>query len=465
MNFRCAFRFLSGFSLLLILSACNGNINNWTEMLILTERVSKTNSGFEAMGPSENPSISYTGSHVAFESNALNLASGGVTASGVRINIYVVDTDEDTVKMITTNWDGSSQPNKDCKRPVISEDGSFIAFQSKATDLLHAPDPAKISGNYDNIYLFSLEQPGTRILVSSSFADNNVEATGNSLSPSISVNGSIISFTSSAPNLLSSQINSGFRQVYTRKVTPPVNTQIVSQNSGTEGNNNSDQSSISADGTRIVFRSTATNLTGYATGNVSQIYMVDQAQPNNITPVSMNTDMSGMATGANDNPVISGDGLHVAWASKAENITLQLDGNTMWDIFHRNLAGQFTQFISRNSKTGTVASRDCFEPSISFNGKIIAFHSKAGNLIEGDTNEIIDVFVYDRNIQKLFRVSTSTYGVESTSVMAGSDSGSRHVRVSGDGKYVVYDSNVLNLVENDGNGVRDVFITGPLQGS
>jgi len=90
-------------------------------------------------------------------------------------------------------------------------------------------------------------------------------------------------------------------------------------------------------------------------------------------------------------------------------------------------------------------------PDISNDGRYVAFHSDAPNLVLGDTNGRLDVFVHDRETGELARVSVSTAGEE------GSD-GSFWAAINGDGGHIAFTSSSPNLVPGDTNGMTDIFV-------
>src|SRR5262249_363073 len=97
-------------------------------------------------------------------------------------------------------------------------------------------------------------------------------------------------------------------------------------------------------------------------------------------------------------------------------------------------------------------------PSVSGDGRFVAFHSNATNLVAGDTNSLMDVFVHDLQTGATERVSVSSGGAQGTI-------GSYYPSVSGDGRYVAFISDAPNLVPNDVNGTRDVFVRDRLAGT
>jgi Tol biopolymer transport system component len=125
------------------------------------------------------------------------------------------------------------------------------------------------------------------------------------------------------------------------------------------------------------------------------------------------------------------------------------------DVFVRDLGSGKTTRVSVDSH-GAQGNNNSSQASISANGRYIAFHSTASNLVGGDTNGRKDVFVRDRNAGTTTRMSVGLHG--------GSGNGASSSGViSADGRFVAFGSLATNLVAGDTNGVFDVFVRGPLR--
>ena len=147
---------------------------------------------------------------------------------------------------------------------------------------------------------------------------------------------------------------------------------------------------------------------------------------------------------------ISADGRFVAFRSEASNLVAG-DTNGDEDIFLRDTQSGQTTRISVGSG-GTQADGGSFYPAISADGRFIAFMSDATNLVSGDTNGLTDIFLYDRQTGTTTRVSVSSNGQQADNI---SDS---YVSISGDGRFVTFNSEATNLVDGDTNGLSDVFV-------
>jgi len=126
------------------------------------------------------------------------------------------------------------------------------------------------------------------------------------------------------------------------------------------------------------------------------------------------------------------------------------DNNNYWDAFvHDQQTGQTTRVSV--SSSGLEGNEGSGGPSISADGRYVAFTSGASNLVTGDTNGWADVFVHDRQIGETTRVSMPSSGMEGNGE-------SRDPSISADGRYVAFQSGASNLVTGDMNGTYDVFV-------
>ena len=126
------------------------------------------------------------------------------------------------------------------------------------------------------------------------------------------------------------------------------------------------------------------------------------------------------------------------------------DNNFAWDIFVRDRRFGTTVRVNVSSG-GQEANNDSFHPSISDDGRYVAYESEASNLVSGDTNGSSDVFVVDRETGNVVRASVDSNGNQA-------DGGSFRPHLSGDGRFVAFESLATNLVKGDSNGAFDVFV-------
>jgi Tol biopolymer transport system component len=148
-------------------------------------------------------------------------------------------------------------------------------------------------------------------------------------------------------------------------------------------------------------------------------------------------------------PAISPDGRWVAFDSSATNLVPD-DTNDTVDVFlHDRQTGTTTRVSV--GPGGVQGDNGSYSPSISADGRIVAFSSVAGNLVDEDTNHVEDVFVYDRETGITRKVSVGPGGAQGTME---SDDGA----ISADGRWIAFNSSASNLVPDDTNGYGDVFV-------
>jgi Tol biopolymer transport system component len=181
--------------------------------------------------------------------------------------------------------------------------------------------------------------------------------------------------------------------------------------------------------------------------NAAADVFVRDRQTGTTTRVSKNT-TGGQAANPSYSPSISSDGRYVAFDSSTDLVPG--DTNGMRDIFVRDRTAGVISRISKSS-AGEQGDYPSYSQSISSDGRYVAFYSYATNLVAGDTNGNGDIFVRDRQNNTTRLVSKSTAGVQG-------DGESSSPVVSANGRYVAFVSEAANLVTGDTNGNEDIFI-------
>jgi len=282
-----------------------------------------------------------------------------------------------------------------------------------------------------------------------STGDDGSVGNGPSWGPSISADGSRVVFVSWATNLVSDDGN-GLPDVFLRDLSANRTIRVSVASDGTEANGASYDAKISANGNAIVFRSWASNLVPDDTNGVSDIFVrvLNDLDSGTTVRVSVADDGSE-ANGGSWAPSISADGRFVAFESVASNLVPN-DTNDTQDIFVRDLTANRTYRVSV-AADGTEANGPSWGAAISADGRFVAFWSLASNLVPDDNNDARDVFVYDMQTHQIVRVSVNASGIEG-------DDNSWAPAVSADGGIIAFYSDATNLVDGDANGVADVFV-------
>jgi PKD repeat protein/Tol biopolymer transport system component len=408
---------------------------------ILTERVSVSSSGDEADGESSNPAISADGRYVAFESRARNLLPEGKTSA--RRDIYVHDRQTGQTTRVSVSSLGE-EADGDSFNAAISGDGRYVAFESRARNLV----PGGKTNTRRDIYVHDRQTGQTTRVSVSSLGE---EADGESYNAAISADGRYVAFESEARSLLPVEKTSGKRDIYVHDRQTGETTRVSVSTLGEAADRESYNAAISMDGRYVAFESWATNLapSGVVASKEQDIYVHDR-QTGQTTRVSVSS-LGEEADRASYNAAISGDGRYVAFESGARNLVPGGKTNTRRDIYvHDRQTGETTRVSV--SSLGEEADRESFNAAISANGRYVAFESRARNLLAGGkTNDRRHIYVHDRETGETTRVSVSTEGHEG-------NGDSFNAVISGDGGSVAFHSDASNLVEHDTNKRRDVFV-------
>lgn len=157
-------------------------------------------------------------------------------------------------------------------------------------------------------------------------------------------------------------------------------------------------------------------------------------------------------------PILSPDGRYVLFASTANNLVEATTNNPLpvlplakLNVFLRDRANGTTTLVSVNLAGTGGGNGDSVPTALSSDGRYALFESSASDLIAGDTNGVVDVFIRDLVNNSTVLVSVSTNGEVANGVCRGST-------MTADGRYVAFVSAANNLVADDTNGIPDVFV-------
>lgn len=298
--------------------------------------------------------------------------------------------------------------------------------------------------------------PATAATRRVSLSSRGGEATGSSYSPAVSGNGRYVVFASDAPNLVNSDTNA-VRDIFVRDSRTGRTVRVSVSSRGAQANGASSPNSldlvagpsISADGRFVAFASDASNLVTGDTNGAEDVFVHD-VKTRRTVRVSVSSG-GAQADGASLQPAISAHGRFVAFVSSAPNLVPGASAGT--NVYVRDLKTRSTRLISVSS-TGTVGNSASLRPAISADGRLVAFESFATNLVAGDSNATLDVFVRDLHTGTTQRISLSSTGVQGN----GSSYTGLQASFSGNDRYVVFYSLASNLTRGDTNGSFDVFI-------
>jgi WD40-like Beta Propeller Repeat len=328
---------------------------------------------------------------------------------------------------------------------AVSGDGRFVAFTSDATNLVSGDT----NGQTDVFVRDTLNGATERVSVSTSGAQGN-QASGalDGSTPAISRDGRWVAFISDATNLVSGDTNDR-TDVFVRDRSSGV-TQIVSLGAvGAQGDHNSRAPAISDDGRYVAFRSDSTTFVPGDTNGLVDVFVRDrQSGTTGRVSVSSGNAQANGHSSLNDAPVMSGDARYVAFSSVASNLVTG-DTNLVSDVFVRDRTLATTTRASVSSINNAQANEGSDQPSISADGRYLAFSSFASNLIGSfDSSTNRDIFLREN-------ATSNTVGF---TFDANGDSSHPSIGLNSGLPVIAYESTATNLVQNDTNGVTDVFV-------
>jgi len=410
--------------------------------VLTTRLVSVGTDGIEGNGDSYGSSISADGRYVAFTSDASNLVSDDTNNAS---DIFIYDAVANTTRRVSVGTD-DTQGDNESSLPSISADGRYVAFWSNASNLVNGD-----TNNASDIFVYDTVANTTRRV---SVASDGTEGYDNSsykpfYKPSISADGRYVAFESYASNLVSGDTNNA-SDIFVYDTVANTTRLVSVDSNGTGGYDNSYGSSISADGRYVAFTSDASNLVSGDTNNTPDIFVYDTVA--NTTRIISVGDNGIQGDSESSKPSISADGRYVAFTSDASNL-VSGDTNNASDIFVYDTVVNTTRRVSvdDNGIEGNSDSSFFSRPSISADGRYVAFTSDASNLVSSDTNNASDIFVYDTVANTTRLVSVDSNGPGGYDNSYGSS-------ISADGNYVAFTSRASNLVSGDTNNASDIFV-------
>lgn len=356
-----------------------------------TTRVSVATSGAEGDGDSRKGTISGDGRYVAFVSRATNFVAGDSS----NLDAFVHDRVTGETQRIAAGAGESFEA-------VISDDGAFIAVTSSSpltpNDLNQNWDVFRLTLTTGAIELVSLDEKGGTIY-------------RNVFSPTLSSDGAYVAFHTAGDGVVVGD-NNHLSDLYRRNMSSGALVWVSQGLGGAAPNGEILLGALSGDGLSAVFISGASNLVSNDTFGGYDLFLRGGMIPPPPTPTPTPAPHSLYLPGA-----IAKTG--IATYPRFTNLTLAANGNS-------------------------------FAPVADASGATVAFLSDATNLVEGDTNDVMDVFVWQKASGAMRRVSIAGDGTQANGA-------SSQVALSEDGRYVLFISEASNLAAGDTNDVADLF--------
>jgi Tol biopolymer transport system component len=276
----------------------------------------------------------------------------------------------------------------------------------------------------------------------------NVRARGVSVDPAISGDGRYIAFSSDATNLVD-QSSRGHKQIYVVDITDGKVTLASTGEDGMVGDDDSASPSLSNDGRYVAFMSKAAGLAKGCGGVAEHVYVRDIEK--GVTVCVSNSNDGGDANGSSFHPSMSGNGKFVAFRSHASNL---VGGKTNGfdNIYVKDLQSGATTLVSvaddKDPKINPYG--DSTQPSISYDGQRVAFAAYALGESKSAQDAVDQIYVRDLTSKRTYLVSRSDKGEASNALDA-------QPRISSDGNFVAFLSAATNLVRGQDNGGRNIY--------
>jgi Tol biopolymer transport system component len=399
---------------------------------------------------SESPVVSADGSLIAFRSSASDLVVGDGNGTP---DIFVANRTSGSIERISIAT-GGAEANGSSYVPAMTPDGRFVAFASDATNLV----AGDTNGVFDVFLRDRTLSTTERVSVASDGTQGNALSGyypfgGFSIGISITPDGRFVAFGSLATNFDGA---SGYGDVFVRDRQAGTTECASVPPGGGFGNDDSYGWSISADGRYVAFLSFATNMVANDTNGAADVFVRDrQAGTTQLVSVAVS---GGVGNGSSAYPVLSADGRYVVFVSNASNL-VAADTNGTSDVFVRDLQNGTTELVSVSTAGAQGNGGSFFPPSISSDGRFVVFSSSASNLVVGDVNGFGDVFLRDRQARTTTLVSASTAGA-SGNATSGSFIFNQDIEasISPGGRYIAFASQASNFAPVDANGASDVFL-------
>jgi len=412
------------------------------------------------------------------------------------LQVYAFDRQAARLSIVSASVSPSNNPfggDLDSVAAAISSDGRFVALQTDARNIVPptsyvGPRIVVIDRDRDADGIFDEFGVGGRAAALVSVASDGTRIT-NALRPSISASGRFVAFHASTLPLLrgdaaglpyltvsadvfvhdrDADSNGVFDEtaVGGRKT---VKVNVDSSGQPAAAGSNSINAVLSGSGRIVVFESNAANLVASDTNDLSDIFAHDRDADGNgvldesggIATTRVNVSSGGsQANGPTCRPSVSDDGRYVAFDSLATNL-VNVATNGVRQVYLRDRLTQTTRIVS--ARGGKAAAQNhCYAPSISADGRCVAFQTASDGLVPGDTNQSFDVIVWDRLAADSVLQSTARPAFVRASVAnsgAQVQFGGIWPAISGDGRSLAFASVSTDVIPINRQGIyRQIYV-------
>ena len=410
--------------------------------------------------------VSASGKFLVFDSQASNLVSNDTNGMA---DIFTRSLISGEVQRINLGPSGAQADasSRQARITAVNPNGYFaVVYESDATNIAYSskvPD----TNNLRDIYFTVPTRSYTERV---SLGVNATVANGASSEPSATTiaepNQLLVAYTSAATNLVAIDQNNA-NDIFLTTIstpdgvdldTPSTSTTIrVSQSSaGVQANGPSRSAIISGDGKWIVFESDASNLIPALNVRGKQIYLYEVAT-SAITLISASAALVG-GDADSTAPYINFDGSFIVYSSRATDIVRDGKSSSAYQVFRYNRLSGVTERINVTSsgEAGNGVVGAGLSASVSPNGRYITFSDSATNLVTGDSNGKIDVFLKDMQSGSLLMLSRAFDGTQtdadSTNPILAAQSYNSKTTLC------IFSSSASNIVSGDTSGRNDLFL-------
>lgn len=325
--------------------------------------------------------------------------------------------------------------------PSISADGRFVAFTSSATTIV----PVGAGNGLAHVYELNRTTNTIQLISAATILvggrPDQLPRNSQAGEPSVNSDGSVIAYVVTLPPVVGAAVVPGGSFVVVHDNLAGTDIELAPGS----------RPSVSANGQLVAFETTATLDQAHDTNGLADVYVVNRStHATQLASVAANGRAPGEASGA---PSLSGNGRWVAFTSAGR--LLSADHDPASDIYVRDLASSTTSLVSVHGGPDTGASGGTFGgPSISANGRYVAFSSRATTLVGGAPaggGSLADLYVRDLSAKKTVRLSRASAG-------GAADGASTVPGISADGRTIAFSSTASDLVPGDTNHGADVFL-------
>jgi len=410
--------------------------------------LSVTRSGAPTTLDSVTPVISGDGSLVLFSTRQRGLTDDDSNTSGT--DIVLKDRRDGSARVVSVGSAGALRGNS--SSPTISANGRAIAFIYEPV----ASRPGELPKAGETGQLCSAQPNGLFRPICTTTAPNGQALSGPAEGPTMSADGSLMAFCSSAGNWVSGDGN-GAKDVFVMNMSTRAVTLVSTTSAGVQGNGASCDAAISGNGQFVVFRTRAANLGGTATWQLVRKNLTT----GQLERLSQGSD--GSAANADvGKPSVSFNGQRVTFASRATNLVAGLLGGASNVYIYYAPGGAAigldtgapkdlgNGLFGVRNRGGGEPNGDADDPSISCNGSVVAFGSSASDLMSGDIGGNKDVFIVDAQTGETLRALATSGGGDANGP-------STSPALNCEGTSLVFQSSATNIDPNDPNGNSDIY--------